>query len=84
VKIEPRFGLGIERRLAHAQGIFGDVAALIEDAVRQHQRRHGHVRIEPHIVRLLLAHPDVDFLEHRLVGDAAFGEREARDHRIIR
>ena len=84
LQIEPRFRLGIARRLAHAQRIFGDVAALIEDAVRQHQGRHGHVRIEPHVVRPLLAHPDMDLHEDRLVGDAAFGQREARDHRIVR
>jgi hypothetical protein len=83
LQIEPRFRLGIARRLAHAQRIFGDVAAPIEDAVRQHQCRHGHVRIEPHIVRPLLGEPGMDLHKGGLVGDTPFGEREARDHRII-
>lgn len=75
MEVEPRFRLAIERRFVDAQRIFGDVAALIEGAVRQHQCRHGHVRIEPHIVRLLLSHPEMDLDEDGLIGDAAFGKR---------
>ena len=60
VKVEPGFRLAIERCRADAQRILGDVPALVEDAVRQHQRRHGHVRIEPHIIRPLLDHPEMD------------------------
>src|SRR5262245_51200774 len=84
MEVEPRFRLAIERRFVDAQRICGAVAALIECPVRQHQGRHGHVRIEPHIVRLLLSLPDMDLDEDGLIGDAAFGKREARDHRIVR
>lgn len=83
VKVEPGFRLAVERGLARAQRMAGDVSALVEHAVGQHQRGHGHVRIEPHIVWLLLAQPEMDVDEDRLVGDAALGEREPRDHRIV-
>ena len=80
VKVEPGFRLGVGRR---AERILGDVAALDENTIRQHECRHGHAGIEPHIVRLLLAQPEMDVDEDALVVDAAFGEREARDHRIV-
>jgi len=34
--------------------------------------------------QLLLRHPEMDVDEDGLISDAAFGEREARDHRIAR
>jgi hypothetical protein len=80
VEIDPglRFGIG-----GGAKRILGDVATLDEDAISQHQRGHRHARIEPHVIRLLLAQPVMDIDEDAFVVDAALGEREARDHRIV-
>ena len=79
MEVEPVFDLRAQRRLVDAKRIFGDVAALIENAVRQHKGRHRHVRIKPHIVRLRLAEPEMEVDEGALTGDAALGQGKARD-----